>query len=615
MRRKNLVVYDILRIVAFLFVLIYHFFPGSLPGGFIGVDLLATLSGFLMTGLFIDQVWRSETGSLLQFWRRRFDRIVPGLLLSVLLILPFTFFFSSDFRVGLMRQAAAAVGFVMNQYQVLTGGSYEAQFVRPVFIHTWTLALEIHFYLFWGVILWGMHRLLQKLHPRFAAPEMAKRLRMWVVLLAGVLWVWSLLTMVGQAMGETPISTLYFSDATRLFPFFGGALAAGLVGLVEPAPLKQFLHEKMPRPYVLLLVAIFCSMLLMALLGRYTDRALYLWVLPVLSVMSILFMMGLRLWQDDAGFSAAPGVNRLAQQTYGLYLFHWPVFVLLDSVLAHGWAVFLSLCISVLLTWLTHGVLEPLLADRRSVAMDQKRLLPLAAGGLILFGIAADWTAPNMMSSERAFWTQSLEQSFSQVLTVSEKGRDVAQIDRKEKEKRDAIVQGGTTIIGDSVTLGVREILLESLENTTVDAKVNRFLHDAPALLEKYLKQGELKPTVIITLGTNIYPNYREIVDKILALIPEGGRLIMMTPYEEEAAEDIVEYGKYLKEKAKSVPYLTIADWYGISQAHPEIFKGTDGTHFMGNKEGEKFFLQMLQTAIQQATDKPPKQAEAKGQE
>lgn len=84
------------------------------------------------------------------FLRRRFYRIVPPLVFMILIVMPFTLLIRKDFVAGIGTQIAAALGFVTNFYEILSGGNYESQFIQHLFVHTWSLALEMHYYILWA---------------------------------------------------------------------------------------------------------------------------------------------------------------------------------------------------------------------------------------------------------------------------------------------------------------------------------------------------------------------------------------------------------------------------------------------------------------------------------
>ena len=85
-------------------VLIYHFFKDALPGGFIGVDVFFTFSGYLITALLIDEFARFRSIDVIGFLRRRFYRIVPPLVFMVLVCTPFLLLVRTEFIAGIKYQ-------------------------------------------------------------------------------------------------------------------------------------------------------------------------------------------------------------------------------------------------------------------------------------------------------------------------------------------------------------------------------------------------------------------------------------------------------------------------------------------------------------------------------
>ena len=115
--------FSYIRVTGLLLVLVYHFFPSVLPGGFIGVDVFFTFSGYLITALLIDEVSRTHRIDYLGFMRRRFYRIVPPLVLMVLICTPLALLVRNDFIAGIGRQITSVLGFVTNYYEIWTGGN------------------------------------------------------------------------------------------------------------------------------------------------------------------------------------------------------------------------------------------------------------------------------------------------------------------------------------------------------------------------------------------------------------------------------------------------------------------------------------------------------------
>lgn len=143
----------VLRAIAILFVLGYHFFPGIMPWGFVGVDIFFVISGFLMSKILIE----NQDLGLLQFYKNRFRRIYPGLLIALFLclILGYQFLLNDEYSV-LLSSISFSLLNVQNIYEISHSGYFiNAVNFRPL-LNLWSLGVEFQFYIaFPALILLG----------------------------------------------------------------------------------------------------------------------------------------------------------------------------------------------------------------------------------------------------------------------------------------------------------------------------------------------------------------------------------------------------------------------------------------------------------------------------
>jgi peptidoglycan/LPS O-acetylase OafA/YrhL len=144
---------SLLRAYGVVLVLVYHFYPEVLPAGFLGVDVFFVFSGYLISSLLIRESLTTGHISLLGFYRRRVRRLLPAVAFMLLTMLPLSLLISPDFRVGIAQQTAATLGWVTNFYEIANGQSYAATLLPHLFVHTWTLSVEMQYYLLWGAVL------------------------------------------------------------------------------------------------------------------------------------------------------------------------------------------------------------------------------------------------------------------------------------------------------------------------------------------------------------------------------------------------------------------------------------------------------------------------------
>ena len=290
---------DGLRAVAVLPVLAYHVGIHSVPGGFIGVDIFFVISGFLITQVLLQDIDGGRF-SLIRFYERRVRRILPALLV----VAAVTFFVCAKYSlpsefIDFSKSLIAAALSASNIYFWQTGGYFTAPALSKPLLHTWSLAVEEQFYIFWPLCLWlgatVMKRhllgatvvvialsLLVSAYGAFSNPEATFYLvhtRAWELLLGGTL-----------ALGAFP---------TPLGPLARNLLSA--CGLILIAVSALTIHAEMPFPGLLALPPCLGAFLVI-LAGRDGTSVAG----RVLSWRPIVF---------------------IGLISYSLYLWHWPLTV------------------------------------------------------------------------------------------------------------------------------------------------------------------------------------------------------------------------------------------------------------------------------------------------
>lgn len=296
-----------LRAFGVLAVLLFHLWPTRLPGGFIGVDVLFVVSGYLITGLLVRELDSTGTLRIRAFFGRRLARLAPSALLvagtvavAVVLFLPRTQWLESA------RQAIASALYAENWYLIRQSADYVAANAGPtVFQHYWSLGVEGQLYVVWPFLLLVGGFLVSR-----AMTSMPWRWRARIVLL--VIVAASLLcSFLLRHSGGTG----YFSTLTRAWEFAGGGLLA--LGL-----------PRLPT-VVRALVAVVGWAGLGAssvIFGPGTAFPGYVALLPVAATAFVI-----------VGGAFAPyrarAIDAVATISYSLYLWHWPVIVLWPALI------------------------------------------------------------------------------------------------------------------------------------------------------------------------------------------------------------------------------------------------------------------------------------------
>ncbi len=609
--------FSIVRIIGLFFVLYYHFFENQFPGGFIGVDLFFTFSAFLITGLFFDEFEKSESFDLTSFFHRRFYRIVPPLVFSILIVMPFTLIINRDFLTAIGKQITAALGFVTNYYEIFSGGSYENKFIPHLFIHTWSLAIEIHFYIIWGLILFLLAKRVRK--SEGTVNQKIAILRGQVFVVAGSLFLLSFLAMVIGLMIGMDKSVLYFSDLTHIFPFFIGVILASISGVRGlPRKFKEKIEQQSTKQTIGIFIG---SLILLLVLGfklHFDSWVTYVFGMLVASILAATMIFQARILHEKTLDIVEPkGLTFLADISYAMYLYHWPFIIIFGQFVGKVPAALLTVLFSTLFSTLSYYYLEPLLRGKtvplffdQSKQLLGKSKLTLEAikkpGGAVLGILLVVMTlqifrAPQNSQLESSLWLSGIQQDADALGTL--------EATLTSAKSNQYMIPKGVSVIGDSVTLGTREYLLAHVPNSSVDAAGNRKMNEAIEVMKAEIAGKTLREYVVIAVGTNSLDDYKEQTDLLLQTVPEGHRVILMTPHDGSAdasynSEKLAVYERSLVNQYK---YVTLADWNTLAKAHPEAFTGTDGTHFGGNEVGGALYAQCINDALKAAEKTPTK--------
>lgn len=369
---------DGLRGLAIVGVLLFH--TGNLPGGFLGVDLFFVLSGYLITGLLLREVTAHHRISLTSFWARRVRRLLPALA-AMLTIVALTVWAVG--RPDLLRTTLADGPWVqvnlINWHLLAESASYWDRFGQErVFEHLWSIAVEEQFYLGWPVLVLLVTRTGSRPHLRVATTAVV------ISLLALVLMV--------ALTGDGDPTRAYTGTDTRAFSLLLGAAAA-------TDGVRSVLARVTGRigPAVLLVLAAS-----LAAAWIFVDGVRAPWLFHGGLFLHSLGCAVLIAWcaehprsRGSVALSWWP-LRRLGQVSYSLYLWHWPVIVLLTPEVTglHGWAwtavvIAVSLALAVCST---HWVENPV----RFRARWARGRAGLLAAGLTMAALAVLWlTVPD----------------------------------------------------------------------------------------------------------------------------------------------------------------------------------------------------------------------------
>ena len=598
--------FSLIRITGLLLVLLYHFFQTIFPGGFFGVDVFFTFSGFLITSLLLEEFSQKGEIDIIGFFRRRFYRIFPPVVMMVLVIMPFTLMVRQDYVAGIGAQIAGVLGFMTNFYEMLTGGSYESQFIPHLFVHNWSLAVEVHYYILWGLAVWILSK-------RY---KTSGQLRGTVFILSSAAFLISFLSMFIGSFIVSSYSTVYFSSFTHVYPFFLGSVLATVVGVRQTTPILKRLNKVLDLKQTLLVFAGGLGvLLLLTFFVKFTSLFTYLLGFLLASLATLVMIVATRLLHEKTESIEEPKiVSFLADTSYAVYLFHWPFYIIFSQLMGNILAVILTTIFSYLFATLSFYVVEPLIAGKSTWLLEKTKeiphIKPIFSGSIGLLGLVMliiMILAPQVGAFETDLTVNGLKQAQTSLV------RTKTMADKEEASRYN--IAEGVSIIGDSVTLRATPGLQEVLPDAQTDAQVSRNTKQASAIMLYNSQNKALPKVVVVATGVNNPEDYKADLDFLISNLPKGHQLVLVTPYEgdtSQATQPYVEkYASYAREVAQQYPYVEIADWNQVSKDNPDIWKGTDQVHFGKDntklEEGAKLYAETIASAIKALEDKPVK--------
>ena len=641
---------DGIRALAVVSVMIYHANSDWLKGGFLGVEVFFVISGYLITLLLISEKEQTNRVDMKHFWIRRARRLLPALFVMLFMLTIWTALFERSTLGKLRGDVIAALSYGSNWYQVYTGQGYSAANDFAPLRHLWSLAVEEQFYLIWPIVM----AVLLRVGSRRVAD-----LSRW---LFGVALGITILLAIFYHQGPigTPDVTpgaywhiggrdiakadfLYLSTFTRA----GGLLLGSAFAMIwRPLALMRGpMRNRGPMLDVMGVAGLGVLALLMWSVGfvgsRGADPLLFRGGFFVTAIATLAVIAAVTHPRTLTGRAlSVPVLVWIGLRSYGLYLYHWPVYQLMRHIAGRHMKFhefLIAMGITLVITELSYryietpirkGALGKSWAKMRD-ARDPGRRNAVLAGAFVgtalaIFGVTSLATA-ELKQNDVAESLSAGAESACDVLvdptcgaaTTLSPGDPTAGstpgvtaapvVDPTASTVAPTTLAPTTTLppepipqlaLGDSVMLGAAPQLKGI--GFTVDAKESRQFSSGVDVVEQLKAEGLLGDVVAVHLGTN-GPITQSEMDELMAALADVPQVMLITtalPDEPRYAYKNDNNG-LIYDTVATHPNATLVDWGGLAAACVGDCFYADGIHMKST--GAQYYADVVGSFVKPA--------------
>ena len=557
---KHISSIDGLRAIAVTAVVLYHLGISWIPGGFLGVDLFFVISGYVITRLILDSINQSSALDLRAFYAARLRRIYPGFLFMVICTIIFIGVWAPEAIKRFLSDLPYALTGTINWLLVARHQDYFETVGRPPLLqHTWSLAVELQFYLIWPIILLTV--------LKYFGKKNIARIALIIAMVSGTTLFFVSLQL--DQSNAQQISHIYFgTDTHSLGLFLGSALAVSWIPQNLSADIEKRAQDVIDGIGVVGLLGLISTFLFI----EESNASLYRIAFPLAGIFGCLVIIS--LVHPASRFapiiSTAP-FRWIGQRSYGIYIWHWVIFqVTRPSVDLSGqtWALYLARVLLVLaladisLRWVEIPFRQGLVQNwfrgmkYRSAKVQLRQKISVISSIIIVLAITSSISVQAINKADEVA-NQVLQQS-----------------SQEQQAQEDLGSTTGLWVTGDSVILGIRSKLEAKEHISLINARVGR---QAPELLAVMRVDQSSVPSspVVFNLGNNNALSEATVVE-IFEIVKNQPQVIVINTAVPRAWKD--SNNAIISRVASRYSNVKVVDWDRISKGRPELF-APDGVH------------------------------------
>ena len=578
---KHISSIDGLRAIAVTAVVLYHLGISWIPGGFLGVDLFFVISGYVITRLILDSINQSSALDLRAFYAARLRRIYPGFLFMVICTIIFIGVWAPEAIKRFLSDLPYALTGSINWLLVARHQDYFETVGRPPLLqHTWSLAVELQFYLIWPIILLTV--------LKYFGKKNIARIALIIAMVSGTTLFFVSLQL--DQSNAQQISHIYFgTDTHSLGLFLGSALAVSWIPQNLSADIEKRAQDVIDGIGVVGLLGLISTFLFI----DENNASLYRIAFPLAGIFGCLVLIS--LVHPASRFapiiSTAP-FRWIGQRSYGIYIWHWVIFqVTRPSVDLSGqtWALYLARVLLVLaladisLRWVEIPFRQGLVQDwfrgmkYRSAKVQLRQKISVISSIIIVLAITSSISVQAINKADEVA-NQVLQQST-----------------QEQQAQEDLGSTTGLWVTGDSVILGIRSKLEAKEHISLINARVGR---QAPELLAVMRVDQSSVPSspVVFNLGNNNALSEATVLE-IFEIVKNQPQVIVVNTAVPRAWKD--SNNAIISRVASRYANVKVVDWDRISKGRPELF-APDGVHL--SPAGSDVYVDLVVSVLVKTT-------------
>ena len=616
---------DGMRALAVIAVMVFHANHDWLPAGFLGVEVFFVISGYLITLLLIAEHERSGAVSLRAFWGRRFRRLLPALYLTLVAVTAYCALFLRDPLGKLRGDVVAALFYVSNWYQIWTGQGYSALSDFVPLRHLWSLAVEEQFYLIWPIV---MIALLRAGHRRL--PQIG----LWLIGISVAITIATALLFHGDfytsGASDFPdafveifgrnIDTNNFLYLGTISRSSGILLGAGFAMLWRPLAVRRGTARDVGRTLDLFAVVGLVGLAALMLVYELTGATSGKYYAPLfrggffLTGVFTLFLIA-AVTHGGSAIGKLLGwkvLNYVGTRSYGLYLFHWPIYQIIRKQAGLALTVpkfVLAIACTLVVTEASYRFLE-MPVRRRELFGRLRNAQPRLLVGLAVVGAltgyaavqlaAADVTCSNKIECA----SQEAEQGNTlPTVTVAPIDPTVSAVPQPTAVPGESTTIPTTTqpvkqafpviALGESVMAGALGVMSDN--GIQVDAAENRQGNAALAELQQTLQTYDVTEALVIQIGTN-GPVSSEVYDQMMTAAAGVPRVVVMTV--KAPLDWIAGNNALIRALPTKFPNVVLADWEQTAATIPDELSKADGGIHLNSGTALRVYTNLILGAL-----------------